>query len=116
MRIDTPGRFVFLLLTHSSTILTLLACHSCACDVPAHSYTYSFEPSPSWSSVYAGSAEIAAYFRGFCQKYNLGRYIRTRHEIVGAQWDEVHSRWDVRITDLAIGTTFVDTCHVLVNA
>ncbi|KAI9766003.1 MAG: hypothetical protein M1840_007010 [Geoglossum simile] len=88
----------------------------CACDVPAHSYTYSFEPSPSWSSVYAGSAEIAAYFRGFCQKYNLEHYIKTRHEIVGAQWDGAHSRWDVRITDLASGRTFVDTCHVLVNA
>ncbi|KAI9786495.1 MAG: hypothetical protein M1839_006955 [Geoglossum umbratile] len=88
----------------------------CACDVPAHNYTYSFEPSASWSSVYAGSAEISTYFRGFSQKYNLGRYIKTRHQIVGAQWDETHSRWDVRVTDLATGRTFVDTCHVLVNA
>ena len=101
---------------HLFATLTHLTYHSCACDVPAHSYTYSFEPSPSWSSVYASSAEISAYFRSFSQKYNLGRYIKTRHQIVGAQWDEVRSRWDVRITDLATGRTFVDTCHVLVNA
>ena len=104
MRTGIPGRFV---LPPSVQYPTVLTCYSCACDVPAHTYTYSFEPNPSWSSVFAYSAEISAY---------LERYIKTRHEIVGAQWDEAHARWDVRITDLATGRTFVDACHVLVNA
>ncbi|KIX04808.1 uncharacterized protein Z518_05679 [Rhinocladiella mackenziei CBS 650.93] len=30
----------------------------CACDVPAHVYTYSFEPNPSWSSFYTSAPEI----------------------------------------------------------
>lgn len=30
----------------------------CACDVPAHAYTYSFEPNPNWSSFYAAAPEI----------------------------------------------------------
>jgi len=33
-----------------------------ACDVPAHLYTYSFEPNPEWSKRYADGAEIQAYF------------------------------------------------------
>ncbi|KAL4939223.1 hypothetical protein BDV06DRAFT_225194, partial [Aspergillus oleicola] len=37
----------------------------CACDVPAHNYTYSFEPKWDWSANYAGSEEIFKYFSDF---------------------------------------------------
>ena len=30
-----------------------------ACDVPAHLYTYTFEPNPQWSHVFAPGEEIA---------------------------------------------------------
>lgn len=30
----------------------------CACDVPAHIYTYTFEPNPEWKSYYAYAPEI----------------------------------------------------------
>ena len=39
-----------------------------ACDVPAHSYTYSFEPNPDWSQVFAPGPEIRAYFENVAQK------------------------------------------------
>ena len=29
-----------------------------ACDVPAHGYTYSFEPNPDWSQTFAPGPEI----------------------------------------------------------
>ncbi|KAF2498482.1 FAD/NAD(P)-binding domain-containing protein [Lophium mytilinum] len=88
----------------------------CACDVAAHNYTYSFEPKPDWSSVYAGSEEIYGYFKDFTNKYGLSKYIKTRHEVVGARWDSQTDSWHVQVKDLASGSVSEDTCHILVNA
>src|SRR5687768_13661776 len=41
------------------------------CDIPAHLYSYSFEPNPCWSEVYAGQPEIQAYVRACAEKYDL---------------------------------------------
>ncbi len=62
-----------------------------ACDVPAHLYTYSFEPNPGWSHVFASGEEIQAYFEGVADKYDVRRRIRfgveiTRCEFVGGRW------------------------------
>jgi len=51
------------------------------CDVPAHSYTYSFEPNPNWSRYLAGGAEIQAYFEGVVQKHKVEEVIRFNQEI-----------------------------------
>ncbi|KAK8023756.1 hypothetical protein PG993_011822 [Apiospora rasikravindrae] len=73
----------------------------CACDAPAHNYTYSFEPKWDWSSNYASSSEIFRYFSDFATKYDLRQYISFSHEVVGAQWDEDTNEWivDVRQDD-----------------
>lgn len=59
----------------------------CACDVPAHIYTYSFEPNTEWSSYYAGSSEIHDYFIRFARKYDLEKYVQLRTRVLGAVWD-----------------------------
>ncbi|KAL2065385.1 hypothetical protein VTL71DRAFT_3055 [Oculimacula yallundae] len=33
----------------------------CACDIPAHSHQYTFEPNPNWSSFFAPAREIRQY-------------------------------------------------------
>lgn len=88
----------------------------CACDVPSHSYTWSFEPKVDWSAVYAGSREIFAYFNDFAQKYGLHDYIKTRHQVVGAYWNNQKSGYDVHVADLEKDTTFEDHCDILINA
>lgn len=55
--------------------------YSCACDVPAHNYTWSFEPKLDWSAVYAGSKEIYEYFNDFAKKYHLLQYVKTEHQV-----------------------------------
>src|SRR2546423_15705837 len=35
----------------------------CACDVQSHLYSFSFEPNPKWSRMFAPQAEILAYLR-----------------------------------------------------
>ncbi|KAG6877424.1 hypothetical protein C0993_007592 [Termitomyces sp. T159_Od127] len=73
----------------------------CACDIPAHTYTWSFEPKPDWSSVYAGSDEIRGYFESFAAKYDLHKYVKLRHRVDNATWNAQTDTWLVEVTDLA---------------
>lgn len=88
----------------------------CACDVPAHNYTWSFEPKLDWSAVYAGSGEIFNYFDTFSKKHNLRRYCKARHQVIGASWNHQKGGYDVKIADLVSGREFTDWCDILVNA
>ncbi|KAI1857254.1 uncharacterized protein JN550_013337 [Neoarthrinium moseri] len=86
----------------------------CACDVPAHIYTYTFEPKWDWKSYYAYSPEIHDYFMNFCNKYNLRKYVKLQHKVVAAVWHDERGQWEVTVEHN--GSTFTDWCEVLVNA
>ncbi|KAL8851131.1 MAG: hypothetical protein Q9221_003934 [Calogaya cf. arnoldii] len=88
----------------------------CACDVPAHNYTYSFEPKHDWSRTYAGSREIRQYFETFKEKYRLGRFIRLGHLVTKAQWLDADDLWQVEVTNLEDSSSYRCTCHILINA
>ncbi|KAK4997011.1 hypothetical protein LTR66_003501 [Elasticomyces elasticus] len=88
----------------------------CACDVPAHNYTYSWEPKLDWTAVYAGSAEINKYFNDFAVKNGLHKYCTVSHQVVGAHWDDKKGHWEVQITDLKTGDIVNDQCDILINA
>ncbi|GAP90974.1 putative flavin-binding monooxygenase [Rosellinia necatrix] len=87
-----------------------------ACDIPAHSYQYSFNPNPDWSSFYAPGSEICAYLQDTAAKFGATRFIKLRHEVVSCAWDDGAKRWtlDVRRTDT--GETFQDDADVLIIA
>ncbi|OJD29100.1 fad nad-binding domain-containing protein [Diplodia corticola] len=92
----------------------------CACDVPSHSYTYSFWPhrydgagGGGPSRVYAGSDEIRRYFTGFADHWGLGRFVECGREVVGARWDG--SSWGVEVRGGG-GVVERDVCDVLVDA
>ncbi|RPD59865.1 FAD/NAD(P)-binding domain-containing protein [Lentinus tigrinus ALCF2SS1-6] len=68
-----------------------------ACDVPAHCYQFSFEDKRDWSSFYAPGHEIQQHLQDVVEKYRLMRYIKLRHEVVHAQYDEAACKWLVRI-------------------
>lgn len=59
-----------------------------ACDVPAHAYTYSFEPNPNWSKYFAPGYEIQEYFENVVKKYGLQKHIRFNQELVSAEFDD----------------------------
>ncbi|KAI7182438.1 hypothetical protein KC363_g8772 [Hortaea werneckii] len=84
-----------------------------ACDVPAHCYTYTFEANPHWSSYYAYAPEILQYFKDFRDRYNLQRYIRLEHKVIGARWLEDEGQWEVEVEHQ--GKVFNDRCNILVN-
>jgi cation diffusion facilitator CzcD-associated flavoprotein CzcO len=70
-----------------------------ACDVPSHVYSFSFEPNPGWSRVFAESAEIQAYLLRVVEKWGLRAYLRPNTEIVEARWDEAKGVWTLETAD-----------------
>lgn len=65
-----------------------------ACDVPAHLYTYSFEPNPDWSRTFAPGPEIHAYFERIAEKYKVIEKIRFNEAIPYCKFED--SRWHLR--------------------
>ena len=86
----------------------------CACDIPAHTYTYPFEPNPDWSGYYSYSNEIEDYLKRFSKKYGVEKFIEFETEVLSAAWMEKQHRWEVKLRRKD-GSVFVDTCKVLVN-
>lgn len=68
----------------------------CACDIPSHLYSYSFEPNARWSRVFAPHDEILAYLDRCAEKYGLLPHVRTNQPIVEAVYDETTDRWTLR--------------------
>ncbi len=68
-----------------------------ACDVPAHLYTYSFEPNPDWSSTFAPGPEIQAYFERVADKFGVTPRIRLNAEVTHCEF--VDGRWQLKLAD-----------------
>ncbi len=79
------------------------------CDVPAHSYAYSFATNPEWSAYFAPGPEIRAYFEAMAERYGLFENIVFGTEVERCEWRGDH--WDVRTRN---GTE--DQGHVLIAA
>ncbi|KAL2153897.1 hypothetical protein VTH82DRAFT_2573 [Thermothelomyces myriococcoides] len=87
-----------------------------ACDIPSHSYQYSFAPNPNWSDLYAPGSEIQQYLEGVAERFGAMRFIKTRHRVEHCAWDDVYKKWNVKVTDLATGEVIEDSANVLVTA
>ena len=114
-RTNTLGNSSSVPQPRSFSILTVTPLR-CACDVPAHNYTWSFEPKLDWSGVYASSHEIYTYFNDFARKYGLGKYIKVQHLVSGAHWNHQKGGYDVTVKDLKTGKDVHDHCDILINA
>ncbi|OAL53149.1 FAD/NAD(P)-binding domain-containing protein [Pyrenochaeta sp. DS3sAY3a] len=88
----------------------------CACDIPAHTYTWSFHPKNDWSSVYAGSKEIHKYFKDFCDQFELEKYIKLNHKVSKAVWDESQGLWNIAVHNGHSNTLEKAQCDILINA
>ena len=71
----------------------------CACDVPSHLYSFSFEPKATWSKLFSPQPEIWDYLKGVTDKYGLRRYIRFNSLVDRAHWDDSEYRWHVFTAD-----------------
>jgi cation diffusion facilitator CzcD-associated flavoprotein CzcO len=64
-----------------------------SCDVPAHSYTYSFARNPDWSRHYASGDEIQGYFERVADEHGLLDLIRFGDEVTSLAW--TGDGWDL---------------------
>jgi cation diffusion facilitator CzcD-associated flavoprotein CzcO len=84
------------------------------CDIPAHVYTFSWEPNPDWSSFYAGGPEILAYIKRTAVKYSLTKDVHLNAKVVCTEWNEEDGKWHIQIEQN--GKIIEDISDILVNA
>ncbi|KAF2189456.1 hypothetical protein K469DRAFT_736803 [Zopfia rhizophila CBS 207.26] len=81
------------------------------CDVPAHIYTFPFEPNPNWSAFYAGGQGIHDCSMRTAKEYNPYHDVKTSHRIVHAQFDEYDGIWNLKVQHK--DQVFDDWCNIL---
>jgi cation diffusion facilitator CzcD-associated flavoprotein CzcO len=67
----------------------------CACDIPSHMYSFSFEPKADWRHMWSFQPEIFDYLKGVTDKYGLRRYVRFNSRVERAHWDDDEQSWHV---------------------
>jgi cation diffusion facilitator CzcD-associated flavoprotein CzcO len=82
----------------------------CACDIPAHLYSYSFARNPRWTRLFPTQEEILNYVRETAERYGVDSRIRFGCEMLESSWDEADGRWHVRSNQGSF------SCDVLVSA
>ncbi|MEV4107527.1 NAD(P)/FAD-dependent oxidoreductase [Nonomuraea sp. NPDC049695] len=75
----------------------------CACDVPSHMYSYSYELNPDWSRMFSPQEEIWDYMRSCADKYGVTQHIRYGKRVVALEYDDARRDWSVATDD---GETF----------
>ncbi|MGA3189788.1 MAG: NAD(P)/FAD-dependent oxidoreductase [Bryobacteraceae bacterium] len=71
----------------------------CACDIPSHLYSFSFDLNPQWSRMFAGSKEIQEYLEQCAQRYGIREKIRFKTRLQEAVWDEEGGLWHATTAD-----------------
>lgn len=78
-----------------------------ACDVWAHSYTFSFAPNPNWSATFVNQPEIEAYLQSCVKSFGLEPHVRYNTRITQAILQEDsgdhQGQWKISTQD---GETF----------
>ena len=76
-----------------------------AVDVPTTTYSYWFEPNPTWSRLFSTGDEIKQYADEVADKYDVRRHMRFNTIVDGARWDEDAQLWRVALADGETMTT-----------
>ncbi|MFI6900466.1 flavin-containing monooxygenase [Nonomuraea sp. NPDC050394] len=71
----------------------------CACDVPSHMYSFSFELNPGWSRMFSPQDEIWEYMRACVDKYRIGPHIRYGKQVAGLEYDDEAREWQITTED-----------------
>ncbi|MFB8003103.1 flavin-containing monooxygenase [Nocardia sp. NPDC056000] len=82
-----------------------------AVDIASVTYSYSFEPNPYWSRVFAPGAELKKYAEHVADKYDLRRHMRFDTVVHGARWDQDAQHWII-----GVGGGEVITARYLLSA
>ena len=67
----------------------------CACDVPSHLYSFSFEANAEWSRMFAPQKEIKTYLEHCARKYGVLPHVKLNTTVQTLRWDESRSLWRI---------------------
>ncbi|MBO3744937.1 NAD(P)/FAD-dependent oxidoreductase [Streptosporangiaceae bacterium NEAU-GS5] len=81
----------------------------CACDVPSHMYSFSYELNPGWSRMFSPREEIWDYMRSVVDKHGLAPHFRFGTKVTGLEYEDATHRWRVSLGD---GSTFMTNAVV----
>ncbi len=68
-----------------------------AVDIASVTYSYSFEPNPHWSRMFAPGPELKRYAEHVAEKYRLRRLMRFDTPVESARWDAKGQHWTLRV-------------------
>ncbi|ORZ00392.1 putative flavo protein [Syncephalastrum racemosum] len=91
----------------------------CACDVPSHLYSLSFDLNPEWSQRFSPQPEIHAYLSKVANKHQLKKQTSFSTEVVQALWIESERRWRLdwrQQGDTCVQSSFFDYIYVGVGS
>ena len=71
----------------------------CACDIPSHLYSFSFDLNPQWTRMFAGREEIQAYMEQTVERHGIREQIRLETRLCEAIWDEDAGLWHAALSD-----------------
>lgn len=86
----------------------------CTCDIPSHSYQWSYWRNPEWSSYYSSSEEIWRYLKNWAVAADLERHVKFEHRVKEARWVEGEGVWEVEVQG-PDGRVLVDRGEVLAS-
>ncbi|WP_067656684.1 flavin-containing monooxygenase [Nocardia harenae] len=66
-----------------------------AVDIASVTYSYSFEPNPYWSRLFAPGEELRRYAQHVAERYGLRRRMRFGTAVERARWDAEGQQWIV---------------------
>ncbi|KAK4043690.1 hypothetical protein C8A01DRAFT_32219 [Parachaetomium inaequale] len=87
----------------------------CRCDVPSHSYQFSWRQKKDWTNFFSGADEIGAYLCRVCDEEGMRDSIKTSHQVFSAWWNEKDGQWELVVKDLETGEEFGDHANFLVD-
>ncbi|KAH8798516.1 flavin-binding monooxygenase [Xylogone sp. PMI_703] len=100
----------------------------CACDTPAHGYTFPWAPNPNWPRFLSYSKDILQYMNWVADTCDLKKYIQCNRQVAGCYWDDESGKWKVHvqivepkkdwgsIEPLKVIGDFWDECDILFHA
>lgn len=90
-----------------------------AVDIASFTYSYSFEPNPNWTRLYARGPELKRYAEHVADKYDLRKHMRFNSVVSAARYDEIEGCWTVTLAGqepirtrlLILATGFLSQAH-----
>jgi cation diffusion facilitator CzcD-associated flavoprotein CzcO len=70
------------------------------CDIPSHVYQSTFSPNTQWSEQFAEGSEIRDYWQSRAKKHDVYKYLKLRHKVNDAEWDDTESKWNLTIHNI----------------